>query len=129
MEGRQMSCVRSVQSRAPGSTGTEYGITSNTLLIHGGRTTWEGNICYNDNHANFETRADPETLPFTFAGITNAQLKTQFDNIFVNENDSQRTSEVQTMSGNAANNTNNFLRMWVMVNTPQTFTSITPWFD
>jgi len=29
--------------------------SSNTLLIHGGRTTWEGYIAFNDNHVNFET--------------------------------------------------------------------------
>ena len=27
---------------------------SNTFLIHGGRTTWEGNIAYGDAHVNFE---------------------------------------------------------------------------
>jgi prepilin-type N-terminal cleavage/methylation domain-containing protein len=123
-----------VGNRGPtGSNTIEYGINSNTLLIHGGRTTWEGNICYNDNHANFETRADPETLPFTFSGITNASLRTQFDNVFVNENDANRTPEAQTLATNAGNNTNNFLRTWtggtVIANSGGALSQIVPWFD
>ena len=50
-------------------TNDQYGTGSNTLLIHGGRTTWEGNIAYNDNHITFETRPDPETTPFTFNNL------------------------------------------------------------
>ena len=48
---------------------TPVGVGSNTLLIHGGRTTWEGNIAYNDNHVSYESRPDPETTPFTFTGL------------------------------------------------------------
>ncbi len=33
---------------------------SKTLEIHGGRNSWEGNICYNDNHTNFEKNFTPE---------------------------------------------------------------------
>lgn len=33
-----------------------------TFAIHGGKTTWEGNIGYNDNHVNFETRLAPEEV-------------------------------------------------------------------
>ncbi|MDX2132551.1 MAG: prepilin-type N-terminal cleavage/methylation domain-containing protein [Planctomycetota bacterium] len=101
---------------------TPVGINSNTLLIHGGRTTWEGNVCYNDNHVNFETRADPETLPFTFNSLPAGQ-KTQFDNIFVNENDNTRlqtgTGATMTSADNVA--TNNFLRNWSHTGT--TFTN------
>lgn len=56
--------------------------TSNTLLIHGGRTTWEGNIAYNDNHVNFETRMDPESTPYLFDG-----KKTYLDHLFYDEPD------------------------------------------
>jgi len=45
------------------------GTQSLTLLIHGSRVKWEGNIGYNDNHVNFETRPDPEGLTFTFTGL------------------------------------------------------------
>lgn len=38
--------------------------TSTTLLIHGGRKTWEGNIAYNDNHVNFETKMSPDSTPY-----------------------------------------------------------------
>ncbi len=37
---------------------------SNTMAIHGGRSTWEGNIGYNDNHVNFETAMDPRPLVY-----------------------------------------------------------------
>ncbi|MBL9119388.1 MAG: prepilin-type N-terminal cleavage/methylation domain-containing protein [Phycisphaerae bacterium] len=33
---------------------------SKTLEIHGGRSSWEGNVCYNDNHVNFEQNFTPE---------------------------------------------------------------------
>lgn len=32
---------------------------STTLLIHGSRTRWEGNVGYNDNHVSFETSLTP----------------------------------------------------------------------
>jgi prepilin-type N-terminal cleavage/methylation domain-containing protein len=118
---------------------TPGGVGSNTLLIHGGRTTWEGNIAYNDNHIQFETRPDPETTPFTFNTLPAGQ-RSQFDNIFINENDNTRAIDLATCStsGNPspASNTNNFLRIWknatmtssALTNT-QTLTAITPWYD
>jgi prepilin-type N-terminal cleavage/methylation domain-containing protein len=120
-----------------GTTGV--GVGSNTLLIHGGRTTWEGNIAYNDNHIAFETRPDPESTPFTFNNLPAGQ-RSQFDNLFINENDQSRAvdSPQCSTSGNpsAASNTNNFLRIWynaqatlsTTTNT-QTLTSISPWYD
>lgn len=116
-----------------GSEGTApFGIGSNTLLIHGGRTTWEGNIAYNDNHINFETRADPETVPFTFNGIGQANMRTQFDNVFANENDLNRTPETAenlSTPGSQAN-TNNFLRCWAGGTANNgTMTNIIPYFD
>jgi prepilin-type N-terminal cleavage/methylation domain-containing protein len=117
---------------------TPVGVGSNTLLIHGGRTTWEGNIAYNDNHINFETRPDPEATPFTFSGLA-AGSRSQFDNIFVNENDSTRNYDPQNCatSGSAGQNTNNFLRMWhdatqtfnAATNTMAPVSQITPWYD
>jgi competence protein ComGC len=55
---------------------------TNTFLIHGGRTTWEGNIAYNDNHVNFETRWDPEGTPYK-----DAKGKAWFDCLFFDEAD------------------------------------------
>ncbi len=116
----------------PSSGATEGGINSNTLLIHGGRTTWEGNIAYNDNHVNFETRPDPETLPYTFTGLT-ANQRTQFDNLFVNENDVTRTKEASNLTGTAINNNNNLLSFWRATTSTGTSanvtTAITPYFD
>ncbi|MFA6044316.1 MAG: type II secretion system protein [Phycisphaerales bacterium] len=99
-----------------GFSPTQIGLGSNTLLIHGGRTTWEGNIAYNDNHVNFETRADPESTPYTFSGITTAGQKTQLDNLFVNEK-SDRTVDLELLDASTAGATsgsqdNNFLRIW-----------------
>lgn len=37
---------------------------SNTFLIHGGPTTWEGYIAYNDNHVAFETSVAPEMTTY-----------------------------------------------------------------
>ena len=54
----------------PDGKGWSHDTASNTLLIHGGRTTWEGNIAYNDNHVNFETRMDPEGIASTVNGRT-----------------------------------------------------------
>ncbi len=66
---------------ATGATGTQ----SNTLLIHGGRNTWEGNEGYNDGHVNFETRPDPTEITYRKTGTGNNL--TIPDNFFVNEND------------------------------------------
>lgn len=45
-----------------------YDKKSNTLAIHGGRSTWEGNIGYNDTHVNFETTMNPQQLVYSTAG-------------------------------------------------------------
>lgn len=90
---------------------TRIGVGSFTLLIHGGRTTWEGNISYNDNHVNFETRPDPESVPFTFNGLA-AGNRTQLDNLFVNEDDLNRNFLPETLAGTGANQTNNYLRSY-----------------
>ena len=68
----------------------EVGTNSATLLIHGARTTWEGNIGYNDSHVNFETRADPEALTFSFAGLS-ARDRVRADNLFMSERDETGT--------------------------------------
>ncbi|MEK6703146.1 MAG: type II secretion system protein [Planctomycetota bacterium] len=93
--------------------GARPATVSNTLLIHGGRTTWEGNIAYNDNHVNFETRPDPETSPFTFASLDPAH-RTMFDNLFANENDKARSPDADSLAGGDGpdKNVNNYLRMY-----------------
>jgi prepilin-type N-terminal cleavage/methylation domain-containing protein/prepilin-type processing-associated H-X9-DG protein len=72
--------------------GSEYGDRSLTLLIHGSRTRWEGNVGFNDGHVEFIQRADPQNITFSFTGLPAGQ-KTQPDCIFVNENDATRQPE------------------------------------
>jgi prepilin-type N-terminal cleavage/methylation domain-containing protein len=62
------------------------GTGSNTLLIHGGRTTWEGQVGYNDGHVNFETKPNPDGLTYT---RSSGSPRAVTDNLFVNENDEQ----------------------------------------
>lgn len=64
------------------------GDQSKTLLIHGSKTQWSGNIGYNDQHVDFHTRPDPENLTFTFAGTGGSSSAfTRPDNLFVPEVD------------------------------------------
>jgi len=108
---------------------TRCGVASSTLLIHGGRTTWEGNMAYNDNHVSFETRPDPETLPFTFTSLA-ANIRTQFDNLFVNEKDTDRTVDADGLTGTGVNWTNNFIRTWSGATVAgSNTTAIIPFFD
>ena len=73
------------------------GNESNSLLIHGSRVKWEGNIGYNDNHVNFETRPDPEGLTWTFTQLPPG-MRTQRDNILQNED---KNGDEQSESTNA----------------------------
>lgn len=73
-----------------GNFNTPLGVTSNTLLIHGGRSSWTGQVAYNDNRVSLETSPDPEDLLFTFTGIQQARDRQQRDNLFVNEDDINR---------------------------------------
>jgi prepilin-type N-terminal cleavage/methylation domain-containing protein len=67
-----------------------FGTTSNTLLIHGSRTKWEGQVGYNDNHVDFALQGDPEGVTFTFTSLPQGE-RTQRDNLFMNENDATRS--------------------------------------
>ncbi len=101
---------------APGGTAganARIGDGSNTLLIHGSRTTWEGNLGYNDNHVDFVTRPDPDGLTYTFTTLP-AGSRTQLDNVQVNEDDANRTPDVETLGANGDNG-NAFLRTWSTV--------------
>ena len=99
------------------------GEQSNTLLIHGSRVKWEGNIGYNDNHVSFETRADPETLPFTFTAL--AAPKTRNDHLFISENDTNRT----VAAANISLNQQNAWLVTVRQVTPGATTTVETWGD
>ena len=55
------------------------GEDSNTMRIHGGKSTWEGAVGYNDGHVTFEQSFAPTQLAFPFKG------KSVSDNLFVSE--------------------------------------------
>lgn len=57
---------------------TDY-LDSLALEIHGGRKSWLGNICFNDNHVTTENSFTPEGLNYRDAG------ETFVDNLFKND--------------------------------------------
>jgi prepilin-type N-terminal cleavage/methylation domain-containing protein len=75
------------------------GDQSKTLLIHGSKTQWAGNIGYNDQHVEFHTRPDPETLTFTFVGTGTGSAFTRPDNLFAPENDVTGVAVAEPVSG------------------------------
>lgn len=81
------------------------GIASTTLLIHGGKKTWEGNVAYNDGHVTFESTPTPTNIrmPFTLGD----QEIAISDNIFVDEE-----FEVEPDFYTASGRTNILLRLW-----------------
>ncbi len=93
---------------------TKLGEGSQTLLIHGGRTTWEGNVGFNDNHVDFATKPEPDALTYTFTKLA-AGDKTQPDNIFVNEKDTDRTAGDEANLAGANDNNNAYIRCWSAV--------------
>lgn len=117
------------QTKPDASGKVRCGVGSNSLLMHGGPTTWEGNIVYNDNHVALETRPDPQPLRWTFKGIASG-VNVFPDNLFVNENDLDRSIESDTLSGNGMEQSNNLLRCWsdAVVSGGKT-TSIVPYWD
>jgi prepilin-type N-terminal cleavage/methylation domain-containing protein/prepilin-type processing-associated H-X9-DG protein len=98
------------------------GINSNSLLIHGGRNTWEGNIGYNDGHVNFETRPDPSEI--TYRKTTSPQ--TVPDNFFVNESDDV-TGQGQT--ANSGRGSNAYIRHIAAVTGTDANLTFTLWND
>ena len=106
-----------VQEALSGTTGadlqwelpdTAFGLQSNTLLIHGGRTTWEGNVGYNDGHVDFETTTTPDqAAQIQVSQAVAGQAFTRNDNLFISEND--RDGEVANDGGDD----------WNTVNAPQ----------
>jgi prepilin-type N-terminal cleavage/methylation domain-containing protein len=84
------------------------GDQSNTLLIHGSRSKWEGLIGFNDAHVTFENEPDPEKLIFTWTSLEDED-KTQPDNVFVCEKDMDRT-KLEPTDGEVVNQRNAWLR-------------------
>lgn len=122
---RGAAYVSNVNDQATVPTGTgwqllqnsPFGTQSNTLAIHGGRTTWEGNIGYNDNHVNFETRPDPTEITYSRPNGTPRVLP---DNFFVDEND--ENTDVTKRS-------NAWMRPFTTTSVSATSTTILPFRD
>ncbi|MEQ8844146.1 MAG: prepilin-type N-terminal cleavage/methylation domain-containing protein [Phycisphaerales bacterium] len=88
------ACNPDPASDWPIATGA-LGEASATLEIHGGKTTWEGNIAYGDGHVKYEKRPDPKQLVIR---CQNVQAR---DNLFVDDN-----------QGLFDNRDNAYLRVW-----------------
>jgi prepilin-type N-terminal cleavage/methylation domain-containing protein len=73
------------------------GARSLTLLIHGSKTGWEGNIAYNDNHVVMEESSHPEAVqyiviqPSTY-GASGIEVRRFGDGLFLDEGDSSNLS-------------------------------------
>jgi hypothetical protein len=61
MVGNRGPLVTGVKRGKKENVDIAFNKDSTTLLIHGGRSTWEGNVAYNDNSIQFETEMAPET--------------------------------------------------------------------
>jgi prepilin-type processing-associated H-X9-DG protein len=87
--------VKSLTRDRSGKASVVYALaSSNTFLIHGSRSSWEGNIAYNDGHVNFETSTLPEGTTYkTSSG------KSFADCLFFDEPDD-------------ANGTNGWMSIW-----------------
>jgi prepilin-type N-terminal cleavage/methylation domain-containing protein/prepilin-type processing-associated H-X9-DG protein len=102
----------------PASNTARPGVNSNTLLIHGGKNTWEGNIGYNDGHVAFETKPNPDGVTYrTTAPVGNPPRNTVPDNIFIDE-----TDEAGATAADFFSRSNNFLRPIGQVPTGNTWT-------
>ncbi len=91
----------------PSATGGRYtlkpgatGVSSDTLLIHGSRQSWEGNIGYNDGHVTFETKPNPDGVTYT---RTSGTPRSVSDNLFVNEIDEAGSTGPATDFGTRGN--------------------------
>ncbi|MGP1347839.1 MAG: type II secretion system protein [Phycisphaerales bacterium] len=93
------------------------GIDSPTLLIHGARTRWAGNIAYNDGSVKFETQVNPKELTIQYRSLNAAQAPevTGSDNLFVDEDSSTFVVTVGQASNPAflrGERTNAYLRLY-----------------
>lgn len=105
-----------------GATGSE----SYTLLIHGSKNAWEGNVAYNDGHTNFENRPNPETITYRRATAP----KSAADNIFVDETDDISGGTTGATVGTRLNAyLRPITRISVTSGSGTTTYTITPWRD
>lgn len=86
------------------------GFQSVTLLIHGGKRSWEGNVGFNDNHVEFATSPAPSNIrfPYTGGGGPAGSEEQVPDNIFFDEEWELSEGAVPQ----PAARTNIYLRQW-----------------
>lgn len=70
--------------------GNQFGDGSTTMRIHGEPTTWEGNIGFNDQHVEYLTRPDPDSLRWRFPAPEGRGNLPANDNVFHAEHDRTR---------------------------------------
>ncbi len=107
-----------IANRGPKITGVTYtgknaipafDAMSNTLLIHGGRKSWEGNVGYADNHVSFEN----ELAPTSAAPFTDAQGVQRPDAIHYNEpTDPTDLNAFLSIFTTAGDKTEDFTPIW-----------------
>lgn len=116
-----------------------FGDASVTLLIHGSRVKWEGQVASNDGHVEFCSRSDPENLTFTFSSLPVGQ-RTAPDNLFINENDQTRAAEGGHQAagtpglgsytdGNVGRNSNAYLRPYAEMTGTNADPAVRVWVD
>ena len=113
---------------------TPLGTNSVTLGMFGSRGDWTGNVAYADEHTEKPNRPDPQTVIWQFSGLQD-QFRSQPDNLFVNENDTNRTPNPATLATtinlSTAPNRNAF--MWQYYNVTATAQggnlTISPYYD
>ncbi|MGV6813783.1 MAG: type II secretion system protein [Phycisphaerales bacterium] len=108
------------------------GLNSVTLAMNGARTEWAGNVGFNDSHVELFNRPDPAKIVWTYTALNN-QDRTQADNIFMNEDDADRTvntppAETVPLAGED-NNRNAYMTQYYEVTISGTNTTISPYYD
>lgn len=80
-------------------------LQSNTLLIHGSRNKWEGNIGFNDNHVDFFNDFQSDLFTFSLPNAPAGQ-KTRKDNFFIGEDETAANLKAIEKAKGATNTTN-----------------------
>lgn len=98
------------------------GVFSNTLLIHGPRTSWEGHVAYNDGRVEFWL--GPTSTRNTYERAAGSPRIVR-DNIFVNESDEAFGDN----PGGVSNGTNIYMRPVAAVSGNSSAISVITWRD
>ena len=109
------------------------GTSSITILMQGSKSEWAGNVGFNDNHVDFFNRPDPDRIVWTYTDLNGAN-KTQPDNIFMNEDDGNRsvfntTPGVQVQLSGEENNRNAFMIQYFKVEANDNAITVSRYYD